>query len=100
MTTKAVVLRSIRAHCLECSGGSRAEVANCHLVECSLHPFRFGRDPNPSKSRGIANCTSGGTVLNGKPPPDKAPIENPGAAPTATGVDSSKTHRFKKGIRR
>jgi hypothetical protein len=54
MTTKAQVLQVIRAHCMGCSGGSRSEVARCHLTDCALHPFRFGKDPNPSPGRGFA----------------------------------------------
>lgn len=48
MTTKARVLQSIRDKCLDCCCGSRGEVARCQLQECSLHPYRFGKDPNPS----------------------------------------------------
>jgi len=48
MTTKAEVLKAIRNNCLDCCCGSRGEVARCHLLGCSLHPYRFGRDPNPS----------------------------------------------------
>ncbi len=35
-------LVAIRKKCLECSGGDKAEVASCELVECPLHPFRMG----------------------------------------------------------
>lgn len=51
MTTKAQVLKSIRTKCLDCCCGSRDEVARCHLQGCSLHPYRFGKDPSPSTSR-------------------------------------------------
>ena len=54
MTTKAKVLRSVRNQCLECCCGSSSEVAKCHLYKCALHPFRFGRDPDPSRKRGFA----------------------------------------------
>ena len=33
-------LRAIRAHCLECSGGSRIEVERCLLKDCTLYPYR------------------------------------------------------------
>lgn len=39
-------LRSIRAKCLDCSGGNRAEVRLCTVHRCALHPFRMGRNPN------------------------------------------------------
>lgn len=34
------LLAAIRAHCLECSGGSRKEVRNCRVTGCSLYPYR------------------------------------------------------------
>ena len=38
------VLRAIRAKCLDCSGGSHAEVAECLVKKCALYPFRLGAD--------------------------------------------------------
>jgi hypothetical protein len=38
-------LQAIRETCVECSGGSRAEVARCTARSCPLWPFRFGLDP-------------------------------------------------------
>lgn len=40
------VLKAVRRKCLDCSGGSTAEVRLCILVDCPLWPFRFGRRPN------------------------------------------------------
>ena len=39
---KAIYTRAtaIYAHCLECSGDSRAEVRHCELKDCPLYPFR------------------------------------------------------------
>ena len=37
--------RAIRAKCLDCSGGSPDEVRDCVIKDCSLFPFRFGRNP-------------------------------------------------------
>lgn len=34
------LLIAIRAHCLDCCGGSRMEVERCRLDGCSLHPYR------------------------------------------------------------
>jgi hypothetical protein len=48
MSTKAHILQAIRSKCADCCCGSRSEVAKCHLQGCSLHPFRFGKDPNSS----------------------------------------------------
>jgi hypothetical protein len=38
--------RAIKAWCLECSGGSRAEVRKCEATDCPLFPFRKGKNPN------------------------------------------------------
>jgi hypothetical protein len=39
-------LRAIRRHCLDCSGGSPAEVKDCRHKICPLWPYRLGRNPN------------------------------------------------------
>ena len=39
------VLWAIRAKCLDCSGGSHPEVADCLVKTCALYPFRIGRNP-------------------------------------------------------
>ena len=54
MTTKSDVLKSIRAKCIDCSGGSKSEVSLCPCNTCELWPYRFGRDPEPSRRRGFA----------------------------------------------
>lgn len=38
-------VKAIRAHCMECSCGSTAEVQNCPVHKCPLHPFRLGKNP-------------------------------------------------------
>ena len=38
-------LKSIRAHCLSCCGGSTTEVKLCPSETCALHPYRIGRNP-------------------------------------------------------
>lgn len=38
------LLRDIRAHCLDCMGGSREQVAKCNCTRCSLHPHRMGAE--------------------------------------------------------
>ena len=37
-------LKAIRFHCLTCAG-SAAEVSMCDMAECTLHEFRFGKNP-------------------------------------------------------
>lgn len=38
------LLRDIRAHCLDCMGGSREQVAKCNCNRCSLHQHRMGAE--------------------------------------------------------
>jgi hypothetical protein len=38
-------LKAIRAKCLECAGGSWAEVRRCNIPDCSLFEYRFGSNP-------------------------------------------------------
>lgn len=40
--TPDILLAVIRAHCLECSGGSRKQVQNCEITNCRLWPYRKG----------------------------------------------------------
>ena len=38
-------IKAIRAFCLDCCGGSPAEVRECSAKSCQLKPFRFGKNP-------------------------------------------------------
>jgi len=38
-------IRSIRAYCLDCTGGGKAEVRACSFMSCPLHPYRMGKRP-------------------------------------------------------
>lgn len=40
-------LRTIRAYCLWCCGGSSPEVALCPRERCPLHEYRAGHRPKP-----------------------------------------------------
>ena len=40
-------IKAIRAHCVECSGGQRAEVRFCTIQNCPLWPYRMGHRPKP-----------------------------------------------------
>ena len=62
MTTKRELLKVIKLQCEECMGSMVARkgdldgeagnlVRGCTVPECSLHPFRSGRDPWPSQSK-------------------------------------------------
>jgi hypothetical protein len=54
MTTKAEILKAVRAKGLDCSCYQPAEVAKCPVTTCDLWPYRFGRDPTPNSNRGFA----------------------------------------------
>lgn len=49
--TSNILLAVIRAHCLECSGGSWKQVHNCEITKCRLWPYRKG-EKNPQKRKG------------------------------------------------
>jgi hypothetical protein len=38
-------VKVIRAFCVECMAGNRAEVRRCTSVGCALWPYRMGRNP-------------------------------------------------------
>lgn len=38
-------IKAIRAKCLDCCCGSSKEVELCPIPDCSLYPYRFGRNP-------------------------------------------------------
>lgn len=42
-------VKAIREFCLDCCGDSSAAVKECTSVNCSLHPFRLGRNPFRTK---------------------------------------------------
>ena len=44
-TSRKNPVKAIRLKCLDCSGGSSAEVAQCAITDCALYPFRIGRNP-------------------------------------------------------
>ncbi len=54
-------LKAIRRKCLDCCCGSPLEVRLCPVHDCSLYPYRFGK--NPSR-KGI-----GGRLAKGEIPP-------------------------------
>jgi len=40
--SKTGLLKAVRAMCLHCCGGMRAEVRECHAKDCPLWPYRMG----------------------------------------------------------
>jgi hypothetical protein len=43
--TKHSPLRAIRAKCLDCSCGKRAEIRRCPVTDCPLYQYRMGKNP-------------------------------------------------------
>lgn len=67
-------LQAIRAKCLDCCCGQAKEVRFCVCPDCSLFPFRFGKNPNRagvtnngsfSKNNGTASDYSPETAEEG-----------------------------------
>ena len=74
MTTKTAILQAIRHKCLDCSVDQPIEVRECPVTRCALWPFRFGTDPEPSRTRGFAKSpvytgNSGASARQGTPAP-------------------------------
>ena len=38
-------LQAVRRKCLDCSGGSSKDVRTCKFTDCTLYPYRMGKDP-------------------------------------------------------
>ncbi len=44
--------KAIRLKCRECCCGNAAEVRRCHIFDCTLWPWRFGRKMAPESETG------------------------------------------------
>jgi len=47
----ATPMRSMRAFCLDCTGGSKADVRECSFTACPLYPYRMGRRPKKGTAK-------------------------------------------------
>lgn len=57
--SKMTPIKSIRAKCLDCCGGSSKEVRNCTAGEsCPLFPYRLGKRPASRKDQGDTERTN------------------------------------------
>lgn len=63
MTTKAELLRAVKAKCLDCCCYQPSEVRQCTSQRCDLWLYRLGRDPNPSRRGVPQNLPSGRAKL-------------------------------------
>lgn len=43
---KQTPLKSIKKHCLECSGYEKKQVRECVIKDCVLYKYRQGTNPN------------------------------------------------------
>ena len=57
MTTKTDILQAIRRKCMDGSCFQPTEIQKCPVYTCDLWPFRLGRDPDPSRTRGFAKSS-------------------------------------------
>lgn len=53
-------LKAIRSKCLDCTCGQSREVRLCSCTDCSLYPFRLGK--NPARA-GVGNISNLGKKL-------------------------------------
>jgi hypothetical protein len=80
VTTKTAILQAIRHKCLDCSVYQPTEVRECPVTTCGLWPFRFGVDPEPSRTRGFAKSP----VYTGN-----SEARDPGGTPVAGNLSPS-----------
>lgn len=59
-------LKALRLLCIDCSGGSTAEVRGCEFTQCPSWPFRMGKNPwrAPQSEAQLAHCR---TLASGRP---------------------------------
>ncbi len=58
MEKRLTPIKAIRAKCLDCMGGSAKGVRLCNIPECSLFPYRLGKNPaRTTKGRDVAKDT-------------------------------------------
>ena len=46
---RMTAMQAIKAKCLECCCGQKAEVKLCEITDCALYEFRLGKNPNYKK---------------------------------------------------
>lgn len=49
-------VKAIRSKCLDCSADQPSEVRYCQATDCSIYPYRFGKNPN---RKGIGDFKGG-----------------------------------------
>jgi hypothetical protein len=75
-TLPRTALKALRRRCLDCSGNSVGEVRSCKLTSCSLHPYRFSKNPNITRSEAWKLAAAERLRALPRVPALKLPIEN------------------------
>ena len=71
-------LKALRLRCVDCSGGSVAEVWGCELVQCPAWPFRMGKNPWRAPASDERRALSRATMLATRAVLAKKPGQRPG----------------------
>ncbi len=88
--TRLTTLRAVRLKCLDCVCGSPKRVTLCQTEDCSLWPFRLGKDPSRAGRGNIANLKPG-KAQGGTPGPlagDPQKSSHAGGGETPTNEDT------------
>jgi hypothetical protein len=71
-------LKALRLRCIDCSGGSTADVRGCALVQCPAWPFRMGKNPWRAPASEDRRALSRATMLATRAVLAKNPGQRPG----------------------
>lgn len=58
-------VKAIREKCLDCMSGQTSEVRQCPCKDCSMWPFRMGKNPNRAKGKDFNSETKKGKIAHG-----------------------------------
>jgi hypothetical protein len=84
---KQPLLRVIRTNCIECVGGSEAEVRRCRLLHCPFWPYRMASNPftAPRSEAQLAHAKNRGAALRKATRLEHEILEGPPQGYRATG---------------
>ena len=67
-------LKALRRYCIGCAGEGWAAVRDCVITDCVLHPYRFGKIPQPKPALTVGKSIDeaclfcqGARVIGGNP---------------------------------
>ena len=70
-------MRAIRAKCIDCCCGQRAEVRQCTAQRCPLWPYRMGHRPTPADPGGLPTAREDPGVAHDSQAPRAASTVRP-----------------------